>query len=125
MHAVLTVFAKEFRENLRDRRTLLSALLFGPLFGPLLFSVALFLSIERGASSSDKPLTVAIAHGERAPNLMSHLRGQGIIVEPVTYDDKAARSAVRAHSHKLVLLIPPDYGARFAVAEPAPLLLYA
>jgi ABC-type multidrug transport system ATPase subunit len=37
MRALLIVFAKEFVENLRDRRTLISALLFGPLFGPLLF----------------------------------------------------------------------------------------
>ncbi len=39
MRALLTVFAKEFLENLRDRRTLVSALLFGPLFGPLLFGL--------------------------------------------------------------------------------------
>ena len=38
MHAVLTVFAKEFRENLRERRTLFSALVLGPLLGPLLFA---------------------------------------------------------------------------------------
>ena len=31
MRALFTVFRKEFLENLRDRRTLLSALLFGPL----------------------------------------------------------------------------------------------
>ena len=31
MRALFTVFAKEFLENLRDRRTLVSALLFGPL----------------------------------------------------------------------------------------------
>ena len=40
MRAILTVFAKEFRENLRERRTLLSALVFGPLLGPLLFAGA-------------------------------------------------------------------------------------
>jgi len=34
VHAILTVFAKEFRENLRERRTLLSALILGPLLGP-------------------------------------------------------------------------------------------
>jgi len=33
MHAILTVFAKEFRENLRERRTLFSALILGPLLG--------------------------------------------------------------------------------------------
>ena len=38
MRAILTVFAKEFRENLRERRTLFSALLLGPLLVPLLFA---------------------------------------------------------------------------------------
>ena len=36
MRALLTVFVKEFRENLRDRRTVMTALLFGPVFGPVL-----------------------------------------------------------------------------------------
>jgi len=30
MGAILTVFLKEFRENLRERRTLLSAMILGP-----------------------------------------------------------------------------------------------
>ena len=34
-----TVFTKEVRENLRDRRALGMALLYGPLFGPLLFAL--------------------------------------------------------------------------------------
>ena len=36
--AALIVFVKEFVDNFRDRRTLASALFFGPLFGPALFS---------------------------------------------------------------------------------------
>ena len=36
LRGIWAVFRKEFRENLRDRRTLLSALVFGPLMGPLL-----------------------------------------------------------------------------------------
>ena len=35
LRAIWAVFRKEFRENLRDRRTLLSALVFGPVFGPV------------------------------------------------------------------------------------------
>ena len=40
VRAILTVFAKEFRENLRERRTLFTALILGPLLGPLLFAGA-------------------------------------------------------------------------------------
>ena len=65
MWAILSVFRKEFRENLRDRRTLISALIFGPLFGPLLFGAALSFSIERGTSEADKQVTLAVSHAER------------------------------------------------------------
>ena len=37
MTLLMVVWAKEVLDNLRDRRTLLSSLIFGPLFGPILF----------------------------------------------------------------------------------------
>jgi len=93
MHAILTVFAKEFRENLRERRTLLSALILGPLLGPLLLAGGLSLRLDRGAGEADRPLSVAVAHGERAPNLLGFLRAHGVTVTTVDYDAAAARAA--------------------------------
>jgi sodium transport system permease protein len=124
VRAIFSVFRKEFRENLRDRRTLISALIFGPLFGPLLFAAALSLSIERGTSEADKPVVLAVSHAERAPNLLAHLRQYGVAVEAVSYDDAAARQAVKDHQKPLVLLITNDFGTRFEASEPAQLLLY-
>ena len=124
MGALGTVFLKEFRENLRDRRTLTSALVLGPILGPLLFAAALLLMVERGASSDREPLALAVSHAERAPNLVSHLRQYGVSVEPVSYTDEEARAAVRERRHKIVLAIPEDFGARFTSAQPAPVLLY-
>jgi sodium transport system permease protein len=124
MWAVLSVFRKEFRENLRDRRTLISALIFGPLFGPLLFGAALSLSIERGSSEADKPVTLTVSHAERAPNLLTHLRQYGVKVESVSYDDGAARDAVKEHRKPLVLMVTDDFGSRFQASQPAQLLLY-
>ena len=46
MNPLRTVFVKEVRDNLRDRRTLLSALLMGPLFGPILFAFVITLSVK-------------------------------------------------------------------------------
>ena len=56
MHALFSVFAKEFLENLRDRRTLVSALLFGPLFGPLLFGLMVSRMLNQSLVESDEPL---------------------------------------------------------------------
>jgi sodium transport system permease protein len=125
VRAIFTVFSKEFRENLRDRRTLFTALIFGPLFSPLLFAAILTLMIQRGDSQNDQPLKLAVAHTERAPNLVNHLIEYGVTIEPVDYDDAAARAAVQQHKHKLVLMIPENYGERFAAARPAPLEIYS
>ncbi|HKZ75007.1 MAG TPA: ABC transporter permease subunit [Steroidobacteraceae bacterium] len=125
MRAILAVFRKEFRENLRDRRTVISALIFGPLFGPLLFAGALQLMVERGTSQDERRITLAVSHAERAPNLLDHLREHGVTIEQVAYDDAAARAAVIERRHKVVLVIPEDYGERFTAARPAPVLLYA
>jgi sodium transport system permease protein len=125
MRAILTVFAKEFRENLRDRRTLFTALIFGPLFSPLLFAAILMLTIQRGDARNDQPLKLAVAHVERAPNLVSHLVEYGVTVEPVTYDDAAARKAVRDRDQRIVLMIPESYAERFLAGKPAPLDIYS
>src|SRR6516225_2760482 len=103
MHAILTVFAKEFRENLRERRTLISALILGPLLGPLLLAGGLNLRLERGVGEADQPLALAVAHGERAPNLLAFLREHGVTVATVGYEAEAARAAVRAGHEQQVL----------------------
>ena len=125
MRAILTVFGKEFRENLRERRTLVSALVLGPLLGPLLFAGGLSLRIERGAEEGERAITLALAHGERAPNLLGFLRQYGVQVESVDYDPAAARAAVQAHRHELVLAVSADFAAHLAAGTPAAVLLYA
>src|SRR5215813_7692492 len=104
MRAILTVFAKEFRENLRERRTLLSALILGPLL---------------------RPLALAVAHGERAPNLLAFLREHGVTVTAVDYDAGAARAAVRAGHEQQVLEIDEAFAERLSTGAPAPVQLYA
>jgi sodium transport system permease protein len=125
MRAVLTVFVKEFRENLRERRTLLSALILGPLLGPLLLAGGLTLRLERGVGESDRPLQLVVAHAERAPNLLTFLREHGVTVTRVDYDEVAARTAVRSGQVQQVLAVDADFAGRLAAGMPAPLELYA
>ncbi len=122
---IATVWRKEVRENLRDRRTLVSALLFGPLFGPLILAAALQFLVQRTADEADQRLVLAVRHAERAPNLMAYLEGRNVEVTPVTLDDAATRRAVRERTHSLVLSIPEDFAARLAAARPASLQLYS
>jgi sodium transport system permease protein len=125
MRALLTVFRKEFLENLRDRRTLLSALLFGPLFGPLLFGLMVSRMLDQSVAESDEPLKLTISGGEYAPGLTRYLESQGAHLSKANLDEEQARAAVRGGSAKIVLIIPEEYGPRFSAATPAPVLLVA
>lgn len=125
MNAILSVFAKEFRENLRDRRTLMSALILGPALWPLLFTAILSIGIEQGALKSERPVVLAVSHTERAPNLLGFLHEYGVDARALDVDDSGARSAIREHRQTLVLLITEHFGQQLTSGGPAPLVLYA
>ena len=123
--AMATVWRKEVRESLRDRRTLVSALLFGPLFGPLILAASLQFLVQRTAEEADQRLSLAIRHAERAPQLVAWLEARNVDVRRVTLDEAATRQAVLTRAWPLVLSIPEDFAARLEGARPAPLLLYS
>jgi sodium transport system permease protein len=125
MRALLTVFAKEFLENLRDRRTLLSALVFGPLFGPLLFGFMVSRMLNQSVVESDEPLKLTISGAAHAPGLSQYLEARGATLQKNEFSEGEARAAVRNGRAQVILIVPEEYGARFASGAPAPVLLVA
>ena len=122
---IYRVFAKEFIENLRDRRTLISALIFGPLFGPLLVATALSLTFRGAGAQSNRPLHLTVSHAQRAPDLLDFLREHDVRIRSVDEDRAAARRTVATHRRELILLIPRDFGLRLQAGQPSPLPLFA
>jgi sodium transport system permease protein len=125
MRSVFTVLRKELRENLRDRRTFMSALVIGTIMMPLLLALLVNLTVRRGLNQDNKPVSLAVVHGERAPTLIAQLRQYRIEVIPVTLDDAAARASVRQQQRRIVLAIPDNYASQLAAGLPAPILLYS
>jgi sodium transport system permease protein len=125
MHTLFTVFFKEFLDNLRDRRTLISALLFGPLFGPLMFGFMVSRMLEQSVIESDEPLAITVSGAEHAPGLIRFLEAQGSKLKKTALTEDAAREAVRRGSAQVVLVIPDDYGALFSAGSPAPVYVIA
>ncbi|MEO6169401.1 MAG: hypothetical protein ABIO84_00435, partial [Lysobacter sp.] len=125
IRAALIVFAKEFRENLRDRRTVMTALLFGPVFGPVFFAAMLQFSLDRSRVGVDETIQVAVMHAEHAPNLVGYLQSQQVATTALAGDEAAALRAVTDHSARVVLDIPEGFGAQLAAGQPAVLHLYA
>ncbi len=119
-----TVFRKEFLENLRDRRTLLSALVLGPVFGPLLFAGVMQFTMKKTEDATDDVVKIAVSHAERAPNLIDWLSARGFEIERVEYDDAQARAAVASRKHLVVIDVREDFVKGFTDGTPAPLSVY-
>ncbi|MEJ2602940.1 MAG: ABC transporter permease, partial [Gammaproteobacteria bacterium] len=119
MSRLWTVFAKEVRDNFRDRRTLLSALVFGPLFGPILFIGVMTLSLDQAISDSGRPLPLAVAGAERAPNLISFLEQNGVEPDELGIGRAAAMQAVKDGEYDQILYIPDVYAEQFRAGVPA------
>lgn len=116
MKSILTVFSKEVRENIRDRRTVLNTLVTGPLMAPLIFVLLINGIVSRELDKAEKPLPVPVIGAEHAPNLVDALKQNGIVVEEAIAEPERA---VREQEADLVLRIPPSYGEAWSKGEPA------
>ena len=113
--AAAVVSAKEVRDNLRDRRSLASALLY-PLLGPVLM-VVLLTVLERSMSDRvEGVLHLPVVGAANAPQLMTWLQQQDIEIVSAPED---AESSVRVGDLDVVLLVPPTYAAEFGRGQPA------
>lgn len=125
MRTLFTVFVKEILDNLRDRRTLASALIMGPIFGPVLFAFVISLSIERSLDDVEKTMELPVVGQEHAPNLVRYLESRNIDIIDGPASAAAAAAAVKTGTHDVVLVIPEKFGAQLADAIPARVLLYS
>lgn len=115
------VFLKEVTDNLRDRRTLMSALIFGPVFGPVLFGYLMYFVINEKMDDVAKPLPISVIGGEFAPELLDQLRMNGIEIKPASSEPEAL---LAEDSETPVLVIPSDIYTAFRNGEAAMLRIF-
>jgi sodium transport system permease protein len=110
--ALVTVYLKELRDALRDRRTALMVLFASILTGPVtLILVAQFISgLEEKAST----LKVRMAGQENAPALVNFLRRSDVEIEaaPPDYEAKVREGRLDA-----VIVVPRDFDRKYLAGE--------
>ncbi len=111
MRPFTVVLIKECLDGVRDRRSVLSALIF-PVMAPFLVYFLIHTMIE--LRSQDKDLMVAVQGADHAPHLMAWLAEQGVEFSVAIGDPKAL---VSSQSEELVLVIPDNFAARIADAK--------
>lgn len=120
MSAWLTVFRKEVAENLRDRRTVVNSLIYGPLVGPLLLVLLLGFLVNKATERAEQPLELPVVGAGHAPSLVAFLQQHDVVVQDPPADPE---QAVRDQDAELVLRIPPDFGQRWREGRSAPVEL--
>ena len=119
MKTIRTVFAKEVTDNFRDRRTLMTALLMGPLFGPILFAFVINLSVKQSLSNDNEALDLPVIGRENAPNLVAYLQSNNINIKEGPATREAAIEAVTNGELDVVVVIPESFGEDLSELIPA------
>ena len=119
MSTTRVVFLKEVIDNFRDRRTLMTTLLMGPLFGPILFAFVINLSLKQSLSDASEALDLPVMGQEHAPNLVGYLQSTNINIVDGPASRDAALEAISDGTHSVVILITETFGDDLAAAVPA------
>jgi sodium transport system permease protein len=116
LQRIWIVFSKEARDNLRDRRSMFSAL-GSSLIGPVILLVVIILvgkSVFKDVQGT--PLKLPVDGAENAPSLILFLEQNGVEIQDPPADPE---SAVRSGDLDLVLVIPKGYAEDFSAGRPA------
>ena len=116
MSGLGTVYKKEVRENLRDRRSLFNSVLLGPILFPILFIGLAYFAGSKQQERAEKVLEVPVVGAEHAPNLVSFLEQQGLVIQAAPADPEAS---VRAQETQVIIRIPEQFPQQWKTGKPA------
>ena len=118
----LTVFRKEFKDAVRDRRTLRMAFL-PPLYFVAIFVALVFFAVSMANDKKIAGVTsipVYVEGEQNLPELIAWLREQGAVIKPIGSD---AYQQVKDKKIDFAVIIPDEAKQKRATGESAPVWL--
>ncbi len=122
MRKIWVVFTKEWRDALRDKKSLRMTLLM-PVYFVGVFVASTLFAIHMGSQSratTTEPIKLSVVGAEQLPALVDWLRERGVDVQPVGQD---AYQQVEQAKLDYALIIPKDAAEKFATGESIELAL--
>ena len=116
MSGLGTIYKKEIRENLRDRRSLFNSVLLGPILFPILFIGLGYFAANKQQERAEEVLEVPVVGAEHAPNLVGFLEQQGVVIQPAPDDPE---SQVRSQEVPVIIRIPEKFAQQWETGKPA------
>ena len=118
------VFLKEFRETMRDKRSLGLLLLFTLMY-PVMLGVILNQQIKRATKPEREGIELAVIGAAQAPNLMAQLKQKNISVDQKgPMDEDAITQLLRSRKVVAVLRISDKFAENYQAMRPAEVELW-
>lgn len=115
----LIVFFKEFRETMRDRRSLMLLVLFTLMY-PVMLGVILNQQIKRATKSEREGIELAVIGAAQAPNLMAQLKQKNVTVLPLgAMSEEAIGDLLRARKVVALMRITDKFAENYQAMRPA------
>jgi sodium transport system permease protein len=119
---ILTIYGKELRDMLRDRRTLISMIVIPTLVMPGLLAAVTFISVKVAKEAAAATPTIMIIGGEDSPRIDAALRAHARVrVLPTTPDWKRQISDKRLRA---VVELPPGFDRALEQGEATAVRIY-
>lgn len=113
------VFFKEFRETMRDRRSLMLLVLFTLMY-PVMLGVILNQQIKRVTKPEREGIELAVIGAAQAPNLMAQLKQKNVTVQPLgAMSEEAIGELLRARKVVALLRITDKFAENYQSMRPA------
>ena len=114
-----TIYKKELRDSLRDRRAIMISLL-PALFAPILMAAMFHFMVQTRVSTNE--ITVPIIGKENAPDLIQYLEKREVKFEDYEGNPK---EDIQNKNIKIVVEIPDDFEENFANSKPAIIYIHS
>ncbi len=115
------VMWKEIRDNLRDKRALFFAFVYGPLLMPALMLGPMIWNIEKNTHDYNTARDVYVKGADLAPNLIQFLRSRNLDAKPVSGD---IEQRILEGELSLVVEISDSFGEKLLEGSPARITIH-
>lgn len=124
---IFTIFKKELKDTLRDRRTLMMMLVIPVLIFPIIMNVFVSISASFQKEAATKKIKIGMV-GEKNNFLFQELKAVPAIVGPkeiIVYKDTVSMLAdLKNDSIQLGSFVPADFNQYLDTMKPAPIVFY-
>ncbi len=116
MKNIFTIMMKEIGDNLRDRRSLFFAIIYGPIMMPAMMFGPMIFNANKHIQDYETPSEIHVVGEKIAPTLINHLKEKNIKIKtaPDNYKQQLIEGEI-----DIVLEISNTYGEKFVKGTPA------